>query len=76
MGFDFWKQPLSENKQYVADVKELIHRENVSEMIFGNRLSRFQTNFLFKTIGIIYNSPSKAKLLASSEKIIEKTIPE
>ena len=42
----------------------------------GNKLLRFQLNFLFETIRTIYDSPSKQKLLASAEKIIEKTIPE
>jgi len=45
MGFDGWRQPLGENKQFVKDVEELIKRELISEMIMGNKLTRYQLNF-------------------------------
>jgi hypothetical protein len=48
----------------------------VAEKIMGNKLSRFQLNFLYETVGIVYNNPSKAKLINNAEKIIEKTVPE
>lgn len=76
MGFDFWKQPLKENKQFAKDVRDLIQRELVAETIMGNKLSRCQLNFLYDTVGIVYNNPSKTKLMNNAEKIIEKTIPE
>lgn len=76
MGFDFWKQPLSENAQFRTDVVDLIEKENRAEILMGNKLSRFQLNFLFNIIGIIYRTPSKAKLLSATENIMEKTIPE
>ena len=55
---------------------DYIHKENVSEIIMGNKLSRFQLNFLYNTFEIIYLSPSKNKMLAMAEKIVEKTMPE
>ena len=75
MGINFWKQPLYLNNEFFEDVSNLVDHEIRSEYLFGNDLSRTQTNFLFRICKKLYFSEMKTEFLKKEKKVIEKTIP-
>ena len=75
MGFDYWRIPLSANEQLMQDITALITLENELEVILGDRLKREQLNFMFNVLKIVYEGPSRKKLLSKSDKILNLSIP-
>lgn len=75
MGFDFWRLPLSSNEQLMQDMTAVINLENEIDVILGDRLKREQLNFMYKVLKIVYDGPSRKKLLTKSDKIILLSIP-
>lgn len=75
MGFDFWRIPLSSNEQLMQDMTEVITLENEIEEILGDRLKREQLNFMYDVLKIVYDGPSRKKLLSKSDKILCLSIP-
>jgi len=75
MGFDFWRLPLSSNEQMMSDMTALITLENEIDVILGDRLKREQLNFMYDVLKIVFDGPSRKKLLAKSDKIILLSIP-
>lgn len=76
MGFDFWKQPIAENSTFIENLVTLLEKEEVSEDMIGNILNRAQTNYVFESLSVLYNSNAKENFLGKEKKIIERTIPQ
>ncbi len=63
MGFDYWRIPISSNIQLMADIKEMVYLENEIVDILGDRLKREQLNFIYDVVKVIYDGPSRKKLI-------------
>ena len=75
VGINFWKQPLYLNNEFFKDVQNLVENEIRSENLFGNDLSRCQTNFLFDICKKLFFSEVQNEFVNKEKKILEKTIP-
>lgn len=40
MGFNFWQYPLKKNTVFIEDLKTLIEKNQITEMLFGNCLKK------------------------------------
>lgn len=76
LGFDFWKQPLSNNSKFLDNVAELMAKESKAEFLLGSPLARDQSNFIFKICKEIFNSKIKDGLMNKETKLMDKTIPQ
>ena len=54
-----WRQPISKNEVFLENVMSLTNIDNECEFLFGDCLKRNQTNFLYETCLIVYNSKAK-----------------
>lgn len=76
LGFDFWKQPIAENRKFLKDVTSLVEKEELAEYLLGNILSREQTNFIYKICMHLHNSKAKESLLNKDTKLLDRTLPQ
>lgn len=74
-GIDYWKLPLKTNEDFLQDIKDLIKAEVIADNLMEDLEQRDQLNFVFNTLGVIFKSPAKEKLLKFEESIIRNTIP-
>lgn len=75
MGYPYWKIPISKNEQLMEDMRAIIDLEDRLEIILGDRRKREQLNFMYEVISIIYNGPSKKKLLQKKKSFLISVIP-
>ena len=75
MGFNFWRIPISANVQLMADITSMVALENEIEVILGDRRKREQLNFMYEVLKVIYDGPSRKKLLDKREKLRVLSIP-
>jgi len=52
-GINYWKVPLAQNEEFLAELENVIKAEIISERLLGTPLRRELFNFVYKVAGII-----------------------
>ena len=74
-GIDFWKIPLSNNEQFLEDMKRLVDYELICERLLGDPLKRDQLNFMHRSLDLVMRTPGQNKMLDKEETFTKLALP-
>lgn len=71
-----FKMPLLKNKPIFQALQELIHADELAEMLLGDDLKKDQLKFIYDVITHVHNSPLREALLDDDPNVIKEVVPE
>ena len=76
-GINYYKVPLSENEQFLEDLKQVINCELIAEHLIGDILKKDQLNFMFEVQSVIFSANNLAKeyLIQKDPNCMEGSVP-